>query len=68
MNESRLIELETKLAYQEDTLLKLNDIVCKQQQQIQKLEDTNRLLIERFREVTATIDKEEPSDQIPPHY
>lgn len=68
MNESRLIELETKLAYQEDTLLKLNDIVCRQQQQIQKLEDTNRLLIERFREVTASINGEESIDQTPPHY
>ena len=68
MNESRLIDIETKLAYQEDTLLKLNDIVCEQQQQIQKLEATNRLLIERFREITTTIDQEQDGDQTPPHY
>ncbi len=67
MNESRLIDIETKLAYQEDTLLKLNDIVCEQQQQIHKLEATNRLLIERFKEITST-DQEQNSDQPPPHY
>jgi SlyX protein len=67
MTESRLIDIETKLAYQEDTLLKLNDIVCEQQQQIQKLEQTNRLLIERFRELTTT-DQEQNIEQPPPHY
>ena len=47
-DEQRLIELETKLVYQEDTLRVLNDIVTRQQQQIDQLESTCRQLIERM--------------------
>ena len=67
MPDSRLIDIETKLAYQEDTLQKLNDIVTEQQQQIQKLEQTNKILIERFREISSS-DQEHSIDQKPPHY
>ncbi len=65
----RLIEIETKLAFQEDTIQALNSVVCRQQQQIEQLEATLKLLIERFRQLSA--DQEpggKPADERPPHY
>lgn len=67
MTETRLIDIETKLAYLEDTVLKLNDIVCEQQQQIQTLERKNQLLIERFQELNAS-NQDSAQEQKPPHY
>ena len=67
MDEKRLVELEIKLAYQEDLLQSLNMIVCDQQKQISRLEETCKLLNERIK------NRVEPQSinqgvEIPPHY
>ena len=67
MNE-RLIELEIKLAYQEDLLQALNNIVSEQQQQIQRLETTCQLLYERMNSLVSDNDRTELVNEIPPHY
>ena len=69
MNEKRLIELEIKVAYQDDLLHDLNAIVSQQQRQIDRLEQTCKLLHERIvslsdnRPESAAIEHE-----IPPHF
>ncbi|MCF6252240.1 MAG: SlyX family protein [Methylococcaceae bacterium] len=67
MDEKRLVELEIKLAYQEDLLQSLNMVVCDQQKQIARLEETCKLLNERIK------NRVEPQSinqgvEIPPHY
>ena len=37
MSEERLVEIETKIAFQEQTIKDLNDVLCEQQQEIEKL-------------------------------
>lgn len=67
MMESRLTELEIKIAFHEDLLQALNTIVASQQQLIDRLEKSHRLLHERL----SSLDFEKPSqpmDEIPPHY
>ncbi len=51
MNEERIIELEIKLAYQEDLLQTLNAIVASQQQQITRLENSCQLLQGKLKEL-----------------
>jgi len=69
MNEDRIIELEIKTAYQEDLLQELNKIVGQQQQQIDRLEATCRLLNERIKSLsTDGISGESAADEVPPHY
>lgn len=69
MNEERIIELEIKAAYQEDLLQALNQIVSRQQQQIDRLEGTCRLLNERIQSLsTQQTGIAEPAQEIPPHY
>ena len=65
MSEERITNLEIKLSFTEDLIEKLNETVCKQQQQIEFL----------YRELKSI--KEQASsgggggslkDEIPPHY
>ena len=68
MNEDRIIELEIKTAYQEDLLQELNKIVSRQQQQIERLEATCKLLNERINSLSIEGSGAESVDEVPPHY
>ncbi len=68
MNDERIVEIETKIAYQEDTIIQLNKVVCEQQKQIDQLETTCKLLIERMRELSSAEETGKPKIEIPPHY
>ena len=68
MNADRIIELEIKTAYQEDLLQALNKIVGNQQQQIDRLEATCRLLNERIKSLSTESGSSESTDEVPPHY
>jgi SlyX protein len=68
MNDDRIIELEIKTAYQEDLLQELNKIVGRQQQQIDRLEATCRLLNERINSLSTEGSSTESVDEVPPHY
>jgi len=68
MNDERIIELEIKAAYQEDLLQELNKIVSTQQQQIDRLEATCRMLNERIKSLSVESGPRENVDEVPPHY
>ncbi len=68
MTEQRLVNIETKVAYQEDTIMQLNNVVCHQQKQIDQLETTCKLLIDRIKEISETPDSGNHENEIPPHY
>ena len=65
--EERLQELESRQAFQEDTIASLNEALVAQQQRIAYLEKMLELLIERYRESMpdTAVPGEEPP---PPHY
>lgn len=69
MNDDRIIELEIKAAYQEDLLQALNKIVAGQQQQIDRLEATCKMLNERITSLsTERSGGGESVEEVPPHY
>jgi len=69
MDEQRIIELETKLAYQEHTLNELNDVVSNQQQQIGKLEQLLTTLGSRLEALADAVPSGAPAAaEKPPHY
>ncbi len=69
MIENRLMECETKIAYQEDTLRVLNEVVTRQQMQIDQLVMACRQLAERIaRNASEGAVKGSLADEIPPHY
>ncbi|MBN8778674.1 SlyX family protein [Thiobacillus sp.] len=67
MSDARLTELETKLAFAEDLLETLNQIVVRQQDQIDSLQQQLRLLNERLKD-SRPDETRTPRDEIPPHY
>ncbi len=69
MNPDHQIEIETKLSFQEDAIQALNDVVCRQQRQIEQLEAAMKLLIDRYRQFSETQPPGNgPADEKPPHY
>lgn len=68
----QLVDLQTRFAFQEDNLLALNDIVTRQQQQIDALERELQLHREKLTELMqAVADRgpgSAPADERPPHY
>lgn len=68
MNEDRLIELETRLTYQEATLQDLNLALAQQQARISDLEALCRHLSERVARLGQDTFKGTAADEVPPHY
>ncbi|MCX7099301.1 MAG: SlyX family protein [Methylococcales bacterium] len=68
MSDDRIIELEIKVAYQEDLLQTLNTIVSGQQQQIGRLDATCRMLNERIKSLSSEGGPVGAVDEVPPHY
>lgn len=69
MIEKRLVEIETKIAFQEQTIKDLNDVLYQQQQEVERLGgvcDTLVNLINRLQESGSGIDA--PANEKPPHY
>lgn len=68
MSEERFIDLETKLAHQDQLLNELNEVVTEQQTKLMQLEELCKALIQRVRSVGEGIDESDPGDERPPHY
>lgn len=69
-HDNKIIELETKLAYQEDTLNKLSDEFYKQQKQIETLERQHQALMGKLKELQHSNGQSANTiiDEKPPHY
>ncbi len=69
MDEERLVKIEMKIEFQEQTIKDLNDVICEQQTEIQRLSKICDLLSKQgkeFSEFTSRIDA--PANEKPPHY
>lgn len=65
--EQKLIDLEERVAFQEDTINKLDDAMADQQKQLLDLTRQVQLLAEQLRKVEQGL-PEAPQDEKPPHY
>ena len=67
----QLVDLQTQLAFQEDTIGALNEALAAQQQEILTLRQQVALLKQRQDEQAAQLDEAGsagPADEKPPHY
>lgn len=65
--EDRIIELETKIMYQERLLDELNTVIIKQQDQIDLLTNQIKAIMFKVDTIVPAL-TERPPDEKPPHY
>ena len=68
MNDDRLVNIETKLAHQDQLLIELNDALGKQQESIMTLEQLCASMAQRLRSMGEGETVSPPDDERPPHY
>lgn len=69
MNEQRLVNIESKLTFQEDQIDELNKTVYQQQLKIERLEAICEALAGQVRSLAeAGGDGKGPANERPPHY
>ena len=64
----RIAELETQLVFQEDMLQTLNEIVTRQQLQIDKLNNSVEALVAQLEQLSDAMQRPESEEAPPPHY
>ena len=65
--ESRIMELESRLAFQDDTIQTLNDVLVEQQRLVERLQLQLSALARRQEEMQSSLDAGE-DEAPPPHY
>jgi SlyX protein len=63
----KLNELEMKVAFQDETIDTLSDVIAKQDKEIYKLWDANRVLKQSLNEIKSGNESDSPEPP-PPHY
>ena len=66
--EQRLTNLESTVAFQEQTISDLNDVVIDQQKRIEVLELFSKHLKSQVDRAISLSDSGPPADEKPPHY
>lgn len=66
--ENQLIDLQTRFAFQEDTVMALNDVVAEQARRIEQLQALLRQLQRTLEEMREQSQSGEITDTPPPHY
>ncbi|MFK0086455.1 SlyX family protein [Pseudomonas sp. NPDC090755] len=65
--EARVMELESRLAFQDDTLQALNDVLVDQQRVVERLQMQMAALLKRYEEMAGQYQSGE-EEAPPPHY
>lgn len=68
MVDEQISELQTKVAFQEDTIEQLNQALADQQQQIELLEYKLKHVIDKLKQLEPASVGSEGDEPPPPHY
>jgi SlyX protein len=66
--ENRLIELETRVAFQDSTLQQLNDVVVRQQRDLDRLQRELEALRSQVQLLAPALVASRSEEPPPPHY
>ena len=68
-DETVLSDLQSRIAFQEDALASLNDVVATQNREIQELRSQLKLLYKKMDDLNYSLEQNpDASDSPPPHY
>ena len=68
MNEERLVNIETKITFQEDLIEELNKVVYQQQKKLDRQEATCESLVRHIESLAEARNEGMPANERPPHY
>ena len=68
MIEERLVNIETKIAFQEDMIEELNKVVYLQQQKLSQLEATCKSLVRHIQSLAEAGGESKAVNERPPHF
>ncbi len=68
MIEERLVNIESKITYLEDTVQELNTTVYRQQNEIDQLRSLCESLVAHIRTLSTATGDDAPENERPPHY
>jgi len=68
VTEQKFIDLETRIAFLEDTVDDLNKLVYQQSRTISQYQEQMKSLTQHMKQVQSDIQEFKPQDEIPPHY
>ncbi len=68
MDDSRLIDIEVKLAHQEQAMADLNQVLIDQQAQLTRLAQRYEVLTEKLHSLSQLEPGVSADDERPPHY
>lgn len=62
-----LVDLQTRLAFQDQAITELNDVIADQQQQLDQLREQLRMLNDKLIMLEESVETEQDNEK-PPHY
>lgn len=68
MLEKRIAELESRIAFQDNTIEELNAVVTQQQRQIDQMEKSLSVLKDHLKNLVSSNIASEDEETPPPHY
>lgn len=68
MTDKKIIDLETRIAFLEDTVDALNQLVYQQTKEIADYQETLKTMSQHMKQVQSDIAEFKPQNEIPPHY
>ena len=66
--ENKIIDLQSKLAFQDEAINELNEVITDQQSQLDQLREEIRLMSLRIASVAEASNVTEEKEPPPPHY
>ena len=64
----KINDLEIRFMHQERTIQELNDIVCRQELAIERLERDMKQLQEQMKQLVPSLTRTAEEEEAPPHY
>ncbi len=68
MTDKKIIDLETRIAFLEDSVDALNKLVYQQSKEISDYQEALRTMSKHMKQVQSDIEEFKPQDEVPPHY
>ena len=65
---SKIIDLETRIAFLEDSIDALNQLVYQQSKDITQYQEALKSMSQHMKQVQSDIEEFKPQDEVPPHY